>query len=164
MDCLDGKKCMDNNETIYLSEKGFERLKKELSELKSQRRKEIAERLEYAKGLGDLSENAEYQEATEEQYSNESRIAEVENMLRRALPIPQSSNARIALGATITLRKSDNTEVSYKLVSSEEANPSQFKISDVSPIGRAIFGKERGAAITVFTPRGPVKYTIANIK
>lgn len=155
---------MDSNETIYLSENGFGRLKEELAQLKSQRRKEIAERLEYAKSLGDLSENAEYQEAKEEQFSNESRIAEVENMLRRALPIPQSSGARIALGVTVILRKSDDTEVRYKLVGSEEANPSQYKISDVSPIGRALLGKERGAIVTVFTPHGPVKYTIADIQ
>lgn len=154
---------MEHSDTIYLSKNGFERLKKELTELKSQRRKEIAERLEYAKSLGDLSENAEYQEAKEEQFTNESRIAEVENMLRRALPIPRSSGTRIALGVTVTLRKSDDTEVRYKLVGSEEANPSQSKISDVSPIGRAILGKERGAMVTVFTPRGPVKYTIADI-
>lgn len=155
---------MDNNNAIYLSENGFERLKKELIQLKSQRRKEIAERLEYAKSLGDLSENAEYQEAKEEQFSNESRIAEVENMLRRALPMPQPSSARITLGATVILRTSDDTEVCYKLVSSEEANPSQYKISDVSPIGQALLGKERGANITVFTPRGPAKYTVADIQ
>lgn len=155
---------MDNNDAIYLSENGFERLKKELTQLKSQRRKEIAERLEYAKSLGDLSENAEYQEAKEEQFSNESRIAEVENMLRRALPMPQPSGARIALGATVTLRTPDDTEVCYKLVGSEEANPSQYKISDVSPIGRALLGKERGASVTVFTPRGPVKYTVADVR
>ena len=155
---------MEGNDKIYLSEGGFQRLKGELQLLKSQRRKEIAERLEYAKSLGDLSENAEYLEAKEEQFANESRVAELENMLRRATLIPQSSGgSKVVLGSMVVMQKEKGLKIQYKLVGSAEADPTQEKISDISPIGRAVIGKKRGEIITVFTPRCPIKYTIKDI-
>jgi transcription elongation factor GreA len=148
----------------YLSQQGFERLKKELTNLKSKRRKEIAERLEYAKSLGDLAENAEYQEAKEEQQALEARIAELEDILNRAVLISHPETSAIDLGSTVKARKEGVlNEETYFIVGSEEADPSSNRISNESPLGRALLGKKKGDTVNVQTPRGEIKYHIVEI-
>ncbi|MBI2175546.1 MAG: transcription elongation factor GreA [Parcubacteria group bacterium] len=157
---------MNEQEAVYLSEDGLRKLQEELGLLKSEHRREIAARLEYAKSLGDLSENAEYQEAKEEQFSNERRIAEIEDLLRRSrtLPRPGKIRTNVAVGATVLMAKEGGTEECwYHVVSSEEASPAEHKISMQSPLGQAVLGKKKGETVMVFTPRGPMKYRIIDI-
>lgn len=155
-----------NIEPVYLSADGLRRLNEELALLRSTKRQEIAARLEYAKSLGDLSENAEYQEAKEEQFANEQRIAELEELLRRAKIIekPKTISA-VKVGVTVVMQKDgEHAKRTYHLVSPEETSPDNNKISDQSPLGRSLLGKCKGDTVTVFTPRGPVKYTITDIR
>ncbi|MBI2121965.1 MAG: transcription elongation factor GreA [Candidatus Sungbacteria bacterium] len=148
----------------YLSEEGLEKLKKHLHELKTKKRKEIASRLEHAKTLGDLSENAEYQEAKEEQSLIESEIAEVEEKLRDAVLIAKEhSTDQVVVGSTVVVR-SDRGEETYTIVGSEEANPSGGKISNESPLGKSFLGHRRGDSFEVRTPGGTVVYEILEIK
>ena len=159
---------MDNiNENAeYLSASGFTRLKSELVVLKDKKRKEIAERLEYAKSLGDLSENAEYQEAKEEQQLIESRIADLEDILSRAVLISQPASASsVTIGSTVITKKEGNgSEDSYFIVGREEADPSQNRISNESPLGRALIGKQRGDIVSIHTPKGEMTYKILDIQ
>jgi transcription elongation factor GreA len=151
-----------NIEPVYLSEEGLRRLNEELALLRSTKRQEIAARLEYAKSLGDLSENAEYQEAKEEQFANEQRIAELEELLRRAKVIEKPKTAS-TVKVGVMQKDGEPAKRTYHLVSPEETSPDNNKISDQSPLGRSLLGKRKGDTVTVFTPRGPVKYTITNI-
>lgn len=157
---------MDEQEAVYLSEDGLRKLQEELELLRGEHRREIAGRLEYAKSLGDLSENAEYQEAKEEQFSNERRIMEIEDLLRRSRALPKSPKTRtnVAVGTTVLMvKEGEKDECQYHVVSSEEASPAERKISTLSPLGRAVLGKKKGETVTVFTPRGPMKYHILDI-
>ena len=154
---------MSSEKQKYLSSEGFERIKKELIELRVERRKEIAERLEYAKSLGDLTENSEYQEAKEEQLKNEARIAELEILLAKAVLISKSSNQSIiSLGSTIIVKRenSDNPPEEYVIVGSEEADPKGKKISNESPLGRAFLGRKKGDVVLVAAPKGQLAYHI----
>ena len=159
---------MDNNQenAEYLSASGFTKLKEELSFLKEKRRKEIAERLEYAKSLGDLSENAEYQEAKEEQQQIEERIVDLEDILSRAVLI-SSPVARdyVDIGSTVVTKRDGNErEDAFLIVGREEADPSQNKISNESPLGKAIIGKKMGEYVSVATPKGEIRYQVIGIK
>lgn len=148
----------------YLSREGLEKLKKHLHELKTKKRKEIASRLEQAKTLGDLSENAEYQEAKEEQSLVESEISEVEEKLRDAVLIAKEhSTDKVVIGSTVTVR-SDRGEETYTIVGSEEANPSEGKISNESPLGKSFLGHRRGDSFEVRTPGGVIAYEIVEIR
>jgi len=147
----------------YLSQEGFLRLKKELVNLKDGHRKEIAARLEYAKSLGDLSENAEYQEAKDEQLVIETRISELENILSRAVLISHTVSSLVDLGSTVKARKEGGREEIFSIVGSEEAEPSAKKISNESPLGHAFLGKKKGDTVTVYTPRGEIRYHILDI-
>ncbi len=147
----------------YFSEEGLERLKQELEELKITKRHEIAARLEHAKSLGDLSENAEYQEAKEEQSLNESRIAELEEIVRNAVIIKKDVRSdTVQIGSTVSVR-SDTGEESYTIVGSEEADPKTGKISNESPLGKAFLGKKAGETVEIKTPGGMFSYTIRGI-
>lgn len=157
---------MDNFQNAeYLSREGFERLKLELENLKTAKRKEIAARLEYAKGLGDLSENSEYHEAKEAQLDNERRIAEIEDLLARSVIMTkQESKSDVAVGSTVIVAKAEaGNPLRYILVGSEEADPVQSKISYESPLGRALLGRKKGDEIKVLAPRGEIKYKILDI-
>jgi transcription elongation factor GreA len=156
---------VENDDSKYLSKDGFERLKQELQVLKERSRKEIAERLEYAKSLGDLSENAEYQAAKEEQLANETRIVRIEELLGQAVLISEKKPGLfVELGSTVLVRKENNSDLEkYTIVGSEEADPSAQKISNDSPLGRTLLSKKRGEKITVHTPKGQVKYSIIDI-
>jgi len=147
----------------YISAEGLEQLKKELEELKK-RRQEIAKRLEDAKNLGDLSENAEYQEAREDQAFNEGKIVELTQMVRDAVIINKSKNKDVVrVGSTVEV-KSDNGPQAFTIVGSEEASPLEGKISNESPLGKCFLGKKRGEEVVVETPRGKVKYKILAIE
>jgi len=156
---------MNISEKSYLSREKFEELKQELDFLTTTRRKEIAEKLEYAKALGDLSENAEYQEAREDQANTEERIAQVESLLRSAEIISNHKGDVVDVGSTVTLQKegSDSTQ-KYKIVGAEEADVSQKKISNESPLGEAVVDKKKGEEIIVQTPSGEVKYKILKVE
>ena len=147
----------------YISQEGLKDLKERLHALKTEKRKEIAERLEHAKTLGDLSENAEYQETKEEQALVESQIAELEEMLRDAVVIHKGSSIdKVAIGSTVVVH-SRHGEETYTIVGSEEASPAEGKISNESPLGKAFLGKQAGETAGVKTPGGATTYTIKKI-
>lgn len=148
----------------YLSPEGTEILKKELQELKTKKRQEIAKRLQEAKDLGDLSENAEYFEAKEAQSLNENRIAELEELLKNAVIIKAPSAEDIVrIGSTIETKLNNNVEI-FSIVGSAEAKPQEGKISNESPLGRAFLGKRAGDEVEIKTPGGVVKYKIIKIE
>ncbi len=155
---------MQDQESEYFSEEGLAKLKAELEECKTKRRQEIAQRLEYAKSLGDLSENSEYQEAKESQMLNESKIAELEDTLRRAVLVHKSASRDIVeIGSTVVVDSKDGGTVTFIIVGSNEAAPQENKISHESPLGGALIGHKKGDAVTVQTPRGIVEYRITDV-
>jgi transcription elongation factor GreA len=148
----------------YLTPKGFKELQEELEYLKSVRRKELAEKLERAISFGDISENAEFQEAKEEQAFIEGRILELEEILRTAKVfegIDQENTVQI--GSTI-LVSNGSAQESFTIVGAEEADPRQGRISIESPFGRAVLNQRKGAFIVVDTPEGQKKYKILKIE
>ena len=150
--------------TEYLTREKYDELQKELTQLKTVRRKEVAESLEYAKSLGDLSENAEYQEARETQANIEDRIKKLEAMLLSAVIMKMHHSEAVDVGSTVTIVKGDaKTEVTYKIVGSEEADLSKGKLSISSPLGIAMTGKRKGDSFTAKTPGGVVSYKIIDI-
>jgi transcription elongation factor GreA len=152
-------------ETQYLTNEKFAELTKELEHLKTIRRKEVAEQLEYAKRLGDLSENAEYHQAREEQALVEDRISRLENLLKNAVISAKGGSDIVIVGSTVRLTKDgDNKSYLYTLVGSEEADMSQGKVSNMSPLGSALLGHKEGDKIQVTTPKGVIKYQVAAVK
>lgn len=149
----------------YLTQDKFAELQKELEYLRVERRKEVAEHLEYAKKLGDLSENAEYHQAREEQAEVEDRIAKLEILLKNAVIAEASGSDTITIGSTFRLQKDgDNKSYVYTIVGSEEADMMQGKISNLSPLGSALLGHKEGDKVQVQTPKGKVTYSIVIIK
>ncbi|MBI3442361.1 MAG: transcription elongation factor GreA [Candidatus Sungbacteria bacterium] len=149
--------------STYISQEGLEELKERLHALKTEKRKEIAQRLEHAKTLGDLSENAEYQETKEEQSLVESQIAELEDTLRDTVVIRKGAGTdKVAVGSTVVVQ-SRHGEETYTIVGSEEASPGDGKISNESPLGKAFLGKHVGDTAEVKTPGGATTYTIRKI-
>lgn len=149
---------------FYLTKERYEELRSELEHLKKDGRAEIAERLKRAKEFGDLSENSEYAEAKEAQSRVESRIVELENILRNSSIIKKSTGKKIVdLGATIVVEK-ENKEFKYTIVGSNEANPEKNMISNESPLGQSFVGKKAGDSVDVETPRGKIKYRIVAIE
>ncbi len=154
------------NQKEYLSKERYEELVKELDILKTVRRKEIAEDLEYARSLGDLSENAEFNKAREDQAIVEDRINQIESVLANAEIVKMHHASTAEVGTTISLiKKGSSKEETYMLVGSEEIDFNQNKISLKSPIGVAISGKTKGDEIKVKLPNGTEEiYTIKNIQ
>lgn len=149
---------------FYLTKERLEELKKELDDLKKKKRVEVAERLKYSKEYGDLSENAEYVEAREEQSVVEARIFELEEMLKRVVIIKKSECAdKVEIGCTVAAKKGDQV-VRYTIVGSYEAQPENGKISDESPLGRAFLHRKVGDSVTVNVPSGSVVYQITKIE
>lgn len=147
----------------YISPEGLEKLKRELEQMKTVARREIAARLESAKALGDLSENAEYQEAKEAQSLNEARILELEEMLRDVVVIQKPSHtSTVQIGSTIEV-ESDHGQETFTIVGSEEADPILGKISNESPMGRSFLGRSAGEAVAIKTPRGTDTYKVRKI-
>ena len=154
-----------NGDYEYLSEGGFKKLKEELAHLRTAKRTEIAKSLEYARSLGDLSENSEYQEAKSAQESNETRIAELEDILGRAVLITKGSSKSVDLGAVVTVeRAGSGNHEEYTIVGSEEADPYMRKISNESPLGQAFLGRVVGDTVTAHTPIGELLYKIHKIE
>ena len=151
------------NEQI-ISQEGYDKLKDEMDFLATVRRKEIAERIERAKELGDLSENAEYSEAKDAQALNEGRILELANTLKNVVVVDSgSSKEEVSMGSKVTV-KSDSGEKQYTIVSFNEADPLNGKISNESPLGVAFLHHHKGDQVEVETPRGIVKYKITKIE
>lgn len=145
----------------YLTKEKKAELEDELKQLQTVRRKEIADALEYAKSLGDLSENAEYHQAREDQAYCEDRITHIEQILKNAVVMDGHQAGVVSVGSTVTvLKKGDKTERVFIIVGSEEANIPEGKISNESPIGEALLGKKKGDKITVHAPKGEVEYTV----
>ena len=154
-----------STEVQYLTNEKYSELQKELEHLRIERRKEVAEHLEYSKKLGDLSENAEYHQAREEQAEVEDRIGKLESLLKNAILIGAGSTEAITIGSTVRLQKDgDNKSYLYTIVGSEEADTTQGKISNLSPLGSALLGHKKDDKITVSTPKGKIVYTIVVIK
>lgn len=140
---------------------GKAELEVELEELKG-RRGDIAEKIANARDYGDLSENAEYDAAREEQGLLESRIAEIEDILMNAEIIKGGSRTRVSLGSKVELKTNGKT-VRYSIVGPVEADPMEGKISDESPIGQALMGKKVGDKVTIKTPKGEIEYEVTSI-
>ena len=148
----------------YLTRERLEELKQELADLKSRRRIEVGERLKRAKELGDLSENSEYFEAREEQAQVETRIGELEDIVKSAEIIEKShSTSDVTIGATIRVQKGDK-EMKFTIVGSNETKPEAGLISNESPLGSAFLGKKVGDKVMVSTPSGKVEYSILSIE
>lgn len=146
---------------FQITTEGKKELEAELDQLKA-RRGDIADKIAEARDYGDLSENAEYDAAREEQGLVESRIAEIEDILMNAELIKGGSKTKVGLGSTVELKTGKKT-VSYTVVGPVEANPLEGKISNESPIGEALFGKKVGDTATITTPKGDVTYEIVTI-
>lgn len=157
----------NNSKEILLTQEGFDKLEEELELLKTTKRKEVAERLKVAISFGDLSENAEYDEAKKEQAALEERIMKLENMIRVAVIIDESSVDldTITIGSIVKIYDEEfEEEIEYTIVGSAEADPYAGKISNESPIGRALLGKKSGEEIEVNVPDGIIKLKILDIK
>ncbi|MDO8562178.1 MAG: transcription elongation factor GreA [bacterium] len=153
------------DETNYLSKEKFDEFTKELEHLKTVRRREIAEQLEYARSLGDLSENAEYEEARNMQAATEDRIRGIEESLSRARIIEHPKGNVVSLGNFVTIQKQgEKEEHIYEIVGSAEANMQEHKISHLSPLGSALMERKKGEIFSFDTPKGAQKYKIVNIK
>lgn len=150
----------------YLTKEKLAELEKELAQAKNVTRKEIAEALEFAKSLGDLSENAEYHQARENQGQLEDRIAEIESILKKAVIVSdKTSGPVVGLGSTVVIQKEGEKESrTCKVVGSEEANVATSQISNECPMGMAILGRKVGDTFTVVAPKGRVEYKVVAIK
>ncbi len=153
------------DEIHYITEEKKQSLIEELNNLKNIKRKEILEALDAAKALGDLSENAEYHQAREDQGKTEDRINQIEYMLQAAVVVKKHHSTKVEIGTTVNVKKEDGKEViTYSIVGSEEADMAVGKISNKSPLGEALFGKSKGDSVSITTPKGLVKYTIVEIQ
>ena len=149
-----------------ITEEGLRSLEKELEELKTIRRKEVAEKIKVALSFGDLSENSEYDEAKNEQAIIEGRIAEIENQLKnvRVLDETELGVEAVRVGLTVTVReKGKKKSMTYRIVGSTEADPLNGRISDESPVGKALVGHSKGDEVEVETPGGTIKLVVEEI-
>ncbi|MBD5384194.1 MAG: transcription elongation factor GreA [Ruminococcaceae bacterium] len=156
-----------NKPITVLTRKGEQKLKEELNELKSVRRRDIAEKIKVALSFGDLSENSEYDEAKNEQGMIESRIAEIEQTLAHAQVIDDEdvSTEKVGIGTTVKILDMEmNEEMEFKMVGTKEADISSGKMSDESPVGAAIMGHAVGEDVEAETPSGMVKFKILEIR
>ena len=154
------------NKQIMLTDEGLLKLEHELEMLKTQKRQEVAEKIKIARGFGDLSENAEYDAAKEEQAQVEARIVHLENMLKNAKVIDQDDIdlTKVSIGTKVKVYDEEfDEEIEYNIVGSTEADPDLFKISDESPVGRALIGKSIDEIVDIETPGGVIKFKILSI-
>jgi len=148
----------------YITEEKKKLLEVELKDLIGPKRREILDILEYAKSLGDLSENAEYHQAREDQGKLEERIKKIEQILQSAHVVSGGGGDTIEIGSNVVVQKEDSKdEKKYKVVGSEEADMALSKISNKSPFGAALFGKKKGEVISFKTPGGVVNYKIIDV-
>lgn len=148
----------------YITKQNKEALEAELQQLSGPKRKEIISAIEYAKSLGDLSENAEYHSAREEQGQLLERIATIEHVLKHAVVVELATNGLVDIGSTVSVKKDGEPNTrTFIMVGSEETDMLAGKISYKSPIGAALFGKKKGDTVTVETPRGDMEYEIVSV-
>ena len=151
-------------EKEFLTKEKRDELKKELDYRKSEKRQEILDRIAFAKSLGDLSENAEYHDAKNEQGKNEARISQLEYILKHSVIVDGGNGDEVVLGSRVTLfHTKKEVEKEYQLVGKEEADITVGKIGFDSPLGSALMGKKKGDIVEVKTPRGVVEYEIRAI-
>ncbi len=156
---------MGNKNTVYLTQQGLDDLKKELDNLINVRRPENIIAIKEARALGDLSENAEYDAARNEQAQIEARIKQLEKIIENASIISEVSNDVVGIGNTVAIKYvDDDEEDEYKIVGSQEADPFESKISNESPIARALFDHKVGDVVTVESPNGTYEIEIIEIK
>ena len=157
---------MEQQEVI-LTQEGYNKLEEELNYLKTEKRTEIAERIKVARGFGDLSENSEYDEAKSAQAENEEKIIELETKIRNAKVIDakEIDTKTVQIGNTVRLLDVEfNDEIEYTIVGSTEVNLEEKKISNESPIGKALLGRKKGETVDVNAPDGVVQFKILAIK
>lgn len=154
-----------NAEHEYITKEKKQELELELASLRGPKRKEILEALEFAKSLGDLSENAEYHQAREEQGKLEERISKIEHILKESIVVAKHHSTLVEVGATIIVQKEGSKEKkTYQIVGSEEADTAQAKISNKSPLGTALLGKKKGDTVEFKSPAGIVHYKVLEIE
>ena len=152
---------------VILTKEGYKKLQQEIEFLSTEKRREIAERIRLAREFGDIAENAEYDSAKNEQAHLEARIALLEERLKNARVIQKKEikSGEVSIGTKVRLRDMDaNQTVEYQIVGSAEANPAENKLSNESPVGKAIMGRKKGEVVEVAAPRGSLKYKIMDIK
>lgn len=151
--------------TEYITKENKAALEAELKELIGPRRREIITAVEHAKALGDLSENAEYHSAREEQGKLEERIGQIEHVLKHAVVVEHPADGTVNIGSTVVIKKQgeENTRT-FLIVGSEETDMLSGKISYKSPIGSALFGKKAGDVVSVSTPKGEMSYSVISVQ
>lgn len=158
---------MSDSKKYVMTYEGIKKLEEELEYLKTVKRKEITEKIKVALGYGDLSENSEYDEAKNEQAFVEGRIIQLENMLRNASVVDESEIEKdiVSIGAVVKVKDYEFDEIEeYHIVGSAEADPMENKISNESPVGKALVGKKVGEIVEVVVPDGINKYEVLEIK
>lgn len=156
-----------SDKEVLLTPDGLKRLEEELENLKTVKRREVAERIKVAIGYGDISENSEYEDAKNEQAFIEGRVITLEKMLRNARIInnDEIDLNTVGVGTTVIVEDMEfGDTMEYTIVGTAESNPSQNKISNESPVGKAILGKKKGATVEVNVPAGIIQYKIVDIK
>lgn len=148
---------------IYLTSEGFLKLEEELDELKKVKRPEIITAIKEARALGDLSENAEYSSARDNQAKIEARIKEIEYTLEHATIIENTNDGKVRVGSNITIKYDEDDEEEYTIVGTNEADPFENKISNESPIAVAVLGKKQGDIVTVESPNGSFDVEIVKV-
>jgi transcription elongation factor GreA len=152
---------------VILTPEGYEKLKQEIDRLRGDKRREVAERIRVAREFGDIAENAEYDDAKNEQAMLEHKIAQLEDRLLTARVITKKeiSKDTVSIGSRVRLRDvAANKTFEYRIVGSAEANPAENKLSNESPVGKAIMGHKKGETVEVSAPRGSLKFKILEIK
>lgn len=156
-----------SDKEVILTQEGLKKLEDELENLKSVKRREVAERIKVAIGYGDISENSEYEDAKNEQAFIEGRVITLEKMLRNARIInsDEIDTDTVGIGATVSVEDLEFGDiVEYTIVGTAESNPLQNKISNESPVGKAILGKKKGTVVDVNVPAGVIQYKIVDIR
>jgi transcription elongation factor GreA len=152
---------------VLLTPEGLQKLKDEIEYLTTEKRREVAERIKHAREFGDITENSEYDDAKNEQAMLEQKIAQLEERLTRARLIEKEDVPKGVVGVGMRVRLKDvdaNETIEYVIVGSAEANPAEQKLSNESPVGRAILGRKKGETVEVAAPRGSLKYKIMDVK
>ncbi|HZB85870.1 MAG TPA: transcription elongation factor GreA [Gaiellaceae bacterium] len=152
---------------VILTPNGHAKLKEEIEHLSTVKRREVAERIKQAREFGDIAENSEYDDAKNEQAMLEHRIATLQERLKaaRVIEANEVTTDVVSVGTIVRLRDVDAKEtIEYTIVGSAEANPAEQKLSNESPVGRAIIGRKKGETVEVVAPRGSLKYKIMDIK
>jgi transcription elongation factor GreA len=152
---------------VILTPEGYEKLRQEIEYLQTEKRREVAERIRIAREFGDIAENAEYDDAKNEQAMLEHKIAQLEERLLAARVISKKEISKdvVSIGSHVRVRNMDaNKTFEYRIVGSAEANPAENKLSNESPVGKAIMGHKKGDVVEVAAPRGSLKFKILEIK